>query len=70
MKRFIPKMCHSPRFYTPIKLQKNALFHTKFVSRSTLLHAYKTTKKCIQFLNEIYLPRIIKGFKMLRVAGT
>jgi hypothetical protein len=27
--------------------------HTKNVPRSTLLHAYKTTKKCIQFLIQV-----------------
>jgi hypothetical protein len=49
------KMCFGHRFYTPIKLQKKCALHTKNVPRSTLLHTYKTTKKCIQFLNEHYI---------------
>ena len=35
-------MCLGPRIYTPA-------LHTKNVPLSTLLHAYKTTKKCIFF---------------------
>ena len=31
-------------------LQNDLVLHTKIVPWSTLLHTYKTTKKCIQFL--------------------
>jgi hypothetical protein len=37
-------MYFGPRFYTQRFIQN--------VLRSTLLHPYKTTKKCIQFLNK------------------
>ena len=35
--------------------------HTKNVPRSMLLHAYKTTKKCLQFLNK-FVTNDIQAF--------